>query len=404
MVATLLACGTTCGLAATGVDPRLTTFAAQKRQQTEALAAKLHLDVPAEAREFFKAAEAGDWGAVSNCSERIWHRTGQGESSIVTRAFTNVLWEPIRETLGAYEQFQVWDPAMLQKFADGILRSLPDGSIYIGGTRAGEYIITAVRDVAKSPDVFVITPHGMADSLYMDYLRLSYGSRIWVPSEKDIQQGFQQYIESARRSQQSVGEVKGVLGVMNIMGILTKAIFDHNKDKHEFYVEESVVIPWMYPYLEPHGLILRLNKESLAQLDPAIRANDRQFWDTLTKELLADQHFVDNKPARQTFAKLRTAMAGLYAYRKLTNEAEAAFKQAVELGPTSPEANFRLTQMYIDNGRFNDAVTVLEQMQSRLSVTDPVREHATQATAQIREMKRQADDKKHESNSPNKPQ
>ncbi len=43
--------------AAAAVDPRPKEFAAQKRRQMEELADKLHLDVPAEARNFFKAAK-----------------------------------------------------------------------------------------------------------------------------------------------------------------------------------------------------------------------------------------------------------------------------------------------------------------------------------------------------------
>jgi hypothetical protein len=33
-------------------------------------------------------------------------------------------------------------------------------------------------------------------------------------------------------------------------------IFDRNKE-HTIFVEESYVLPWMYPHLEPHGLILK---------------------------------------------------------------------------------------------------------------------------------------------------
>src|SRR5207249_1102979 len=127
---------------------------------------------------------------------------------------------------------------------------------------------------------------------------------------------------------------------------VAKAIFENNKRRHEFFVEESIVIAWMYPYLEPHGLIMRLNMEPLMTLDPAVVSQDRQFWDTLTKELLADRHFTGNQAACLTYSKLRSAIGGLYVYRHLTNEAEVVFRQAVELCPTSPEPNYRLAQLY----------------------------------------------------------
>ena len=56
-------------------------------------------------------------------------------------------------------------------------------------------------------------------------------------------------------------QVTGALGVMEINGILTKMMWDHDRLRHAFYVEESYVIPWMYPYLSPHGLIMKLNAD-----------------------------------------------------------------------------------------------------------------------------------------------
>src|SRR5437867_627790 len=171
-------------IAAAEVDHRLTTFAALKRQQTEELAAKLHLDVPAEAREFFRAAEIGDWNAVSNAFQRIRPSTGTNGP---LPALRNVMYVPIHETWGAYAELNEWDQTMSQRFADDVLRSLPAGSIYFGGSGWGRFIITAVRDVAQAPDIFIITQNGMADSYYSNYLQLLYGSRLWIPGEKDVQ-------------------------------------------------------------------------------------------------------------------------------------------------------------------------------------------------------------------------
>jgi len=137
----------------------------------------------------------------------------------------------------------------------------------------------------------------------------------------------------------SSNHVRGVVAAMNINGIVTKRIFDHNKDKHPFFVEESYVIPWMYPYMEPHGLILKLNSEKMDKLDPASIERDRLFWNKLSKELLADPRFLHNDGARKTYSKMRSAIGGLYAYRRMSEEAEAAFKQAIQLCPASPEAN-----------------------------------------------------------------
>jgi tetratricopeptide (TPR) repeat protein len=364
------------------VDARLKVFANQKRQQLEELAAKLHLDVPAESREFFRAAEAGDWRTVSNSFERI--RPVAGTNGPLP-GLNNVLYVPIHETFGAYAEFNDWNREMLQKFGDGILHSIPTGSIYFGGTGSGRFVITNVRDVAQSPDIFILTQNGMGDGLYGEYLRHLYGSRIWVPNEKDVQQAFQEYV-----AQHRTAEARGVGGLMNIIGILTKAIFDHNKSQHEFYVQESFVIAWMYPYLEPHGMIMKLNKEPLTALDPAVVTRDRQFWDALTKELLADRHFTENAAARMTFSKLRSAIGGLYAYRRqMTNEAEAAFIQSRQLYPTSPEANFRLAQLYMEAGRFDDAIDTLRSLH-QIEPREDERRKIQEAIKTINAMKQEA--------------
>jgi len=52
------------------------------------------------------------------------------------------------------------------------------------------------------------------------------------------------------------------MSVEGIKALLTKTIFDRNPDR-EFYLEESFPLDWMYPQLEPHGLIMKINRQPL---------------------------------------------------------------------------------------------------------------------------------------------
>jgi tetratricopeptide (TPR) repeat protein len=291
-------------------------------------------------------------------------------------------------------------------------------------------------------DVYIITQNALADSTYMSYIRDHYDytrpdpenpqtlerrlpwqrvlfrwgwhhlhrdsmypkEPIWIPSELDTQHAFQEYINDVQ-ARQARGEhlsadenvtveggavqVRGVAGVMNINGILTKWIFDHAKDKHAFYVEESYVIPWMYPYLTPFGIIMKINRDPVdspeknPQLWADIVTRDKAYWDRLTSDFKARPQFKGDPDAQKTFSKLRSAIGGIYDFRHMSNEAIYAFKQALDLCPESPEANFRLAQLYMGLGRTDDALATLQALQK----LDPLNNKITQAIDQIAAIK-----------------
>jgi len=271
-------------------------------------------------------------------------------------------------------------------------------------------------------DVWLITQNGLADATYMNVLRDRFcrpktvwgwvrsllkfldaeredhkgENTMYIPSQQDFENSFKEYIqdvqERKRRGEHIEEEVTikngkisvgGVAGVMRLNGILTKYIWKENKNKHSFYVEESYVIPWMYPYLEPAGMIMKLNAEKV-KITPEIIKKDFEYWNNLTNmfenggeidftDLPASitndnseivKLFCNNKPdgrkgkiiikphefeqdvtAQKSFSKCRSAIAGLYEYHQLWNEAENAYKQAIWLYPKSAEAYMRLANI-----------------------------------------------------------
>ncbi|MCG3147330.1 MAG: Beta-barrel assembly-enhancing protease [Verrucomicrobiae bacterium] len=288
-------------------------------------------------------------------------------------------------------------------------------------------------------DVYIVTQNALADTTYMAYIRDHYDySRpnptneatlakyapwqrrvfkwgwhalnrdtmypvepLWIPAEQDSQRAFQEYVADvqARRARGEqpdpeeevdiVGgrvQVRGVKGVMNINGILCKWIHDRNKQKHSFYIEESYVIPWMYPYLEPYGIIMKINKDMLPtpQENPLLWSQmierDKKYWNQLVAEFTARPEFWRDNDARKTFSKLRSAIGGIYSFRKLHNEAEYAFRQSLQLCPDSPEANFRFAQLLIETGKPEEAVRTLEEYQK----LDPFNAKIGMAVQQIR--------------------
>lgn len=252
-------------------------------------------------------------------------------------------------------------------------------------------------------DVSILAQNAFADNTYMSSVRDQYDvSRprndsplqrrlgrdrayppgpIHLPGPEEAENAFQRYVEDLRldrfsgggrtkRIQGAVLPVQGTFGVMAINGILAQWIFDRNKGRHAFYVVESYRIPWMYPHLRPAGVVLKLEEKPLPtppeepSLWREIVARDRAYWDRLTAEFLARADFQRNDDGRQCFAKLRAAIAGLYAFRGLAADAEYAFKQALQLCPRSAEASFRLADLYVGQRRHVEARRVMEACQA----------------------------------------
>ena len=246
----------------------------------------------------------------------------------------------------------------------------PD-AIFFGGTDPGRFVPTYMIYSAKvRPDVFLITQNALADNTYMSTMRDLYGNQIWIPTPDDSAKAFQVYVDEVQSGKRPKNaaltiengrvQVSGALGVMEINGILCDMIFAKNKARHAFYIEESYVIGWMFPYLTPHGLIMKINPEH-RPLDIAVTRDDLDFWDWYTRRLLRDPMFRRDLPAQKSFSKLRSAIAGLYTSRGMRREAERAFQEARTLYPVSPEANFRLIQeVLMPQGRHAEAIFILE--------------------------------------------
>jgi hypothetical protein len=187
---------------------------------------------------------------------------------------------------------------------------------------------------------------------------------------------------------------------MGINGLLAKVVFDKNPGR-EFYIEESFPLDWMYPYLEPHGLIFKINHQPLPGLSDEIVGQDHDYWRSLVRPMIGDwlnddtpveqvaafakktfgkqdfagftgdPRFIQNDYAHKTFSKLRSSQAGIYAWRlkqaadmsekeRMARAADFAFRQAWALCPDSAEAIFRYVNFLLARNRSADALVVAE--------------------------------------------
>jgi tetratricopeptide (TPR) repeat protein len=193
--------------------------------------------------------------------------------------------------------------------------------------------------------------------------------------------------------------VSGQVAVMQINGLLTKVIFDKNPT-HEFFMEESFPLDWMYPHLVPYGIILKIERNPVAEITEEMVRRDHEYWsqyserfignwityETPVKEVCdfalktyqrrdltgfqGDPAFVRDDNAQKAFSKLRNAIGkSIYAWRvnnttspavqqRMIREAEFALKQAFAFCPYSPETVFNYAQLLATIGRYDDAVLV----------------------------------------------
>ena len=242
-----------------------------------------------------------------------------------------------------------------------------------------------------------------------------YGGKIYVPTQDDMQRCFQEYTEDAIKRLQNhqlepgendrIGtngdfQISGQVAVMKINGLLAKIIFDKNPDR-EFYLEESFPLDWMYPHLEPHGLIMKINRQPLPEMPDGTIKSDHDYWANLVAPMIGgwlnagtpvsqvaafaekvqlkhnlsgfkgDPQFVQNDYARKMFSKFRSSIAEVYAWRmnhaaneaekaRMARAADFAFRQAWALCPYSPEAIHFYVDLLKSQKRISDAILVAE--------------------------------------------
>ncbi|HEU5396107.1 MAG TPA: DUF2723 domain-containing protein, partial [Verrucomicrobiae bacterium] len=272
---------------------------------------------------------------------------------------------------------------------------------------------------------------------------------IYTPSPDDLNQSFQDYAADLEH-RRSIGlqhpgeegvsfdngrvQLSGTVPVMMINGLLCKVIFDRNPT-NEFFVEESFPLDWMYPYETPFGIIMKINRQPLSSIPPEVFKKDHEFWSKYSERLCGnwitydtpvqqiadfakkiylrhdlsnftgDPKFVRDDDGQKACSKLRSSIAGVYAWRldshfcppeyqpkneaerqALIKEADFAFKQAFAFCPYSPEAVFRYVNFLLPLGRFDDAITVAETC----AKLDPYNDSVKGLIDQLKSFKAQA--------------
>jgi len=394
------------------LDPRLPRYFATKEREARTLARQLNLQVQPEVWDYFAAGAREDWRAANKIFDGISRKWRQGENN-------SPIAGPVLEAVLAYEGFTSMEMKFAESFARDIIDSISPGSVYFGGTDPGRGLVTAfVRSLPEAKPFFVLSQNPLGDATYLAYVRAMYGQRLYIPSHDDWRKAMDDYAADAKSRREAgnlkpgetvveddAGKLKPQSSVawMEVNGRLAKLIFERNP-RHEFYIEESTPMDWMYPLLSPHGLILKLDRKPLATFNDKILKADRECWREQTKRWIGDwltnetpvkvlaefledvygQMILDGYKGdkdyviasrghngQTIFGHLRLGQVHVYEWqmnhastaegkRRMLRELDLAYRQSIALNPYNVETVKRYVMLLRDQQRLDDARRILK--------------------------------------------
>ena len=273
-----------------------------------------------------------------------------------------------------------------------MLKDLPRDAFVFGGTDPGRFVPTYMilgesfvdpkdrRDAEfDRRDLVIVTQNALADAFYQKYIHDHYApgrpkAQGWLekwlgrdkqyPVDSTIMPSEQELMEIVRNV--SMNLPPGANPQDPNVGILYHAaiaqwIFEKNKDKREFFIEESFSMEWTYAYAVPNGLSYRLNKEPLETLPPEVVAEDFRFWNAYVERLLGDKNFHEDFDAKRSFSKLRNSTGNLYRARRMWSEAERAYRQALQLHPNNMESLVALSDILRAQKRWDEMAAIWDR-------------------------------------------
>ncbi len=279
------------------------------------------------------------------------------------------------------------------KYGHDMLSPLPAGAVIFGGTDPGRFVPTyMIFGESSQPasskldpafdrrDLYIITQNATADPLYISYLRDHYTNRrpkprnaferwlgreemypsepLKIPTRGQVTELLTAKAEEVGLATEGISERNDITQLTH--GEIAKWIFENNKSKHRFFVEESYPMEWSYDHAIPSGLLYEISPEPLAELTTAMIDSDMLFWRDYVPSLTNDPLFMTDYDARRSFSKLRLTSARLYKYRGLRMEAKQAAEESIILWPGNLEAIQTLSFLLWEEGDYATPLALFE--------------------------------------------
>lgn len=316
-----------------------------------------------------------------------------------------ILLLPLLTLLANYDSSSQRDRWFGWKYGYDMLKDLPEGAFVFGGTDPGRFIPTYMilgesllpPSEKRDPefdrrDLYIVTQNALADPMYQDYIHSHYteardreltGFEKWLrrdeqyppeflklPTADDVKGLMQETVEEG--GEEAPGDAQPL--AERTHGAIARWVFEQNKADRPFFVEESFPMKWSYDYAVPDGLLMRLHPEPLEEIPPEVVEADFAFWTDYITELTENPEFGKDFDAQRSFSQLRVAQGNLYRHRGMMQEAERAYRQALELWPANPKAAGFLIHVLWDRGEVQEPIEII----TRSLAEDPNNQHIFQ--------------------------
>ncbi len=288
---------------------------------------------------------------------------------------------------GASSQRNRWFGWM---YGHDMLKDLPRGSVMIGGTDPGRFVPTYMifgestqpasnkRDPSfDRRDLYIITQNALGEPNYMKYLRDQYtAARPKRRKRLRTMAGPRQCV-SGRSVDSSNGERDGGTGKTCLDQRSGRAAVPQGGPSSlvqfcdgcgrriatSMSSSSRRAFPSHGPMTMPSrtGSIYRLNKTRLESLPKEVVDRDFAYWQEYSARLLGDPNFRKDFDAQRSFSKLRQTIANIYRHRKMSPEAERAYREALALWPGNAEAIVALTSYLWERGDFEEAIELCDK-------------------------------------------
>ncbi len=362
------------------LPPKIESFLNFESQQASEIARNYNFALPDDFKKFLADAREGKVAATAQFYNQFLATMNENGSGNIAKS---PIIEVARDVLLASEAYS-WDSNSVTALGRDLMNSLPANCVFFGGTDPGRGLATALCNAPGNP-FFVLTQNALCDRRYLQYARELYGTRLQLPTTNDLEKCLADYSADAQQRMKEnklePGEdvrlaggklaIQGNVAVMKANSRVVKWIFDHNPDR-DFFLEQSYPLDWTYPYLSPHGLILKINRKPLALISPDEVKADDAYWSQRLAALKHKSPTGSDIYARQAYAKLRSATGDLYRwradnaaeleeYRRMIAAAEHAFEQALAIYPVCPEAVCGACSTLWDDEKYDAAAKVAKE-------------------------------------------